>query len=76
METLNSVNEQTLDQWRETLENILHYYAQLPYRYGDVSSYVIVSQDRNHFILMHEGWEDQRRVHGCVVHAEIRNRKI
>jgi hypothetical protein len=76
METLDSVIHQTLNQWRETIEKVLQYYAHLPYRYGDVSSYVIVSQDRNHFMLMHEGWEDQRRVHGCVVHAEIRNGKI
>ena len=25
---------------------------------------------------MREGWENSRRVHGCVVHAEIRNDKI
>ena len=25
---------------------------------------------------MHEGWEDQRRVHGCLVHVEIREDKL
>jgi hypothetical protein len=65
-----------LDQWRETLEKILQDYADIPYRYGDVSTYVVVSRDRNHFLLMHEGWENDHRVHGCLVHAEIRNDKI
>jgi hypothetical protein len=65
-----------VEQWRETLENILQYYADLPYRYGEVQTYVVVSRDRNHFILMHEGWEQDRRVHGFLVHAEIRNDKI
>ena len=65
-----------LDQWRETLKNILQYYAGLPYRYGDVNTYVVVSRDHNHFMLMHEGWEDDHRVDGCLVHAEIRNDKI
>lgn len=65
-----------LDQWREILEKILQYYANLPYRYGDVSSYVVVSRERNHYLLMHEGWEEQRRVHGCVVHVEIRDDKL
>jgi XisI protein len=65
-----------VDQWRETLENILQYYADLPYRYGEVQTYVVVSRDRNHFILMHEGWEQDRRMHGFLVHAEIRNDKI
>lgn len=72
METAN----QPLDEWREILEKILQYYADLPYRYGDVITYLIVSRDRNHFMLVQVGWENDRRVHGCVVHAEIRNDKI
>ena len=65
------------------MEIILQYYADIPYRYGEVITYAIVSRDsfgklrdRNHFMLVHEGWEDNRRVHGCIVHAEIRNEKI
>jgi len=46
-----------LDQWRKILENILQYYADLPYRYGDVITYVVISQDRNHYMLVNEGWE-------------------
>lgn len=67
---------QPLDEWREILKKTLQYYADLPYRYGDVITYMIVSQDYNHFLLLHEGWENDRRVHGCVVHAQIRNGKI
>ena len=59
METAN----QPVDQWRETLEKILQYYADLPYTYGDVITYVVVSRDRNHFMLIHEGWENHLRVH-------------
>ena len=36
----------------------------------------MVSRDRNHYLLMHEGWEEQRRVHGCAVHVEIRDEKL
>ena len=25
---------------------------------------------------MHEGWEDHHRVHGCIVHVEIREDKL
>lgn len=71
-----AIPNQPLDRWREILENILQYYANLSYRYGEVKSYVIVDRDRNHFMLMDEGWENDRRVHGCIVHAEIRNNKI
>ncbi|GAB4359146.1 MAG: hypothetical protein Fur0042_28630 [Cyanophyceae cyanobacterium] len=76
METLELETQSTLDQWRLLLEQILSAYAKLPYRYGEISTYPIISQDRNHFLLMHEGWENQHRIHGCLVHAEIRNQKI
>ena len=67
---------QQLDQWRNDLQKILEYYADLPYRYGEVKNHLIVSQDRNHFLLVHEGWENHRHVHGTLVHAEFRNDKI
>jgi len=81
METTNRSLEQTvqpqhLDQWRELIENILQAYAGIPYRYGDVVTYLVVSRDRNHYLLIHEGWENQHRVHGTIVHAEIRDGKI
>jgi hypothetical protein len=66
----------SIDQWRETLEKILQYYADIPYRYGEVSTYVLVSRDLNHYMLMQEGWEKTRRIHGTIVHAEIRSGKI
>jgi XisI protein len=65
-----------IEQWRESLERILQHYAGIPYRYGDVATYVVVSRDRNHYLLMHEGWEKTHRVHGTIVHAEIRDGKI
>ena len=60
---------------------IIQYYADIPYGSGDVITYAIVS--RNFFgklrasqpMLVH-GWENNRRVHSCIVHAEIRNNKI
>lgn len=67
---------QPIDDWRNLLEKNLQDYADIPYRYGDVKTYLIVSRDGNHFMLVHEGWENNRRVHGCIVHAEIRDAKI
>lgn len=65
-----------LEKWRQYLTEVLEYYANIPCRYGDVINYLIVSQDRNHYLLMHEGWDQHSRIHGLVVHAEIRDDKI
>ena len=34
-----------IEQWGEILEQILQYHADLPYCYGEVSTYVVVSRD-------------------------------
>lgn len=66
----------TLDQYRDIIHTILQQYAAIPYSYGQVTTSLIVSQDRNHFLLMDEGWQDGLRVHGCLVHVQIRDGKI
>ena len=67
---------QRLDQWRIFIEGILQRYADIPYRYGTVLTYVVVSRDCNHYMLVQEGWERNHRVYGTITHAEIRNDKI
>ncbi|NEO03410.1 MAG: hypothetical protein F6K50_51360 [Moorea sp. SIO3I7] len=32
--------------------------------------------ERNYFLLLHEGWENHRRVYGTIVYTEIRDGKI
>lgn len=74
--SINTISADTLEQWRKAIKDSLQYYADIPYRYGDVKTYIITGEDRNHFMLMREGWEGHRRIHGCIVHAEIRDDKI
>ena len=74
METTDQLLD--IEGWRDTLSKILQYYADIPYSYGDVKTFVIISQDRNHFMLLHEGWQKRRHVYGTIVHAEIRHEHI
>jgi hypothetical protein len=55
---------------------ILKEYADLPYRYGDLKHKLIISNDLKNYLLMTIGWENDTRVHGCLVHLEIINDKI
>jgi len=41
-----------------------------------ITSSLLVSENRNHFIIINEGWEDKRRVHSLIFHAELRDRKL
>ncbi|WP_445301165.1 element excision factor XisI family protein [Microcoleus sp. Pol11C3] len=62
-----------LDEYRQFIENILDSYAQIPYPYGQVKNSVIVDREQNNFLLIHEGWQGPQRIHGCIVHVEIRD---
>jgi ketopantoate reductase len=65
-----------IDRWRETLREIIQRYADIPDRYTGVSTYLLVSNDLNHYMLMQEGWYQKQRFHGAIIHAEIRDDKI
>jgi hypothetical protein len=64
------------EHWRSKLSKILEEYVGLLNLEPDIQVYVLVSQDRNHFMLMHEGWQGDQRLYGAIVHAEIRDGKI
>ena len=65
-----------LDNYRQIIKQVLTEYAAIPYKYGDIASELIISQDENRYILITQGWEQDTRVHGCLVHLDIINHKI
>lgn len=67
---------ETLTEYQSLLRKILEKYTQIPYRYGDITTTLIISEDHNHFLLMDQGWEKGLRVHGCLFHGQIINDKI
>ena len=66
----------TANKLGEIIYPILKEYADLPYAFGDLKHYLIVSDDKRHYLLMTIGWDNRIRVHGCVTHLEIIDDKI
>jgi hypothetical protein len=74
----------TIVDFGSTLERILRSYIDVLDLGSEVLVYLVRSDDRSHFMLMHEGWQgddlrsvkNQRRLYGAIVHAEIRDGKI
>lgn len=61
----------TTESDRQLIERILAEYARIPYSYDDVRIRMVFDRERDHYLLMLDGWEGVRRVHGCLVHVEI-----
>lgn len=37
---------------------------------------LIFDTQRDHYQVVHLGWEEQRRVYGCIIHIDIKDGKI
>ena len=66
----------SLKKYREKIKSILTDYISIPYSRGDIESKLIVSNDENNYLVMTSGWQNKKRVHGCIIHLEIINGKI
>lgn len=66
----------TLTQYQTIIYQVLNEYAQIPYSYGELERRFIISEDKNSYLLITLGWQGDQRVHGCLVHLEIKDHKI
>ncbi|MGF1676234.1 MAG: XisI protein [Rivularia sp. (in: cyanobacteria)] len=62
--------------YRQIIENILTEYVKVPYSHRELSSELIIDKKENNYLVMTLGWEEEKRVHGCIIHIEIIDDKI
>ena len=67
---------ESIEKYRTWIKQLLTKYSQYPYRYGEIESQTIFDIEQDHYQLVRLGWEDQKRVYGCVLHLDIKDRKI
>lgn len=65
-----------LNGYRQIITKILTKYANIPYSYGEITQQLIIDKEENNFLLFDTGWQNKRRVHGCVTHIQIIDDKI
>jgi XisI protein len=65
-----------LTQYRETVQKLLQSYAAFSDDEQEVDTELILDNTRDHYQLVHVGWQNERRVYGCVLHLDIKNGKI
>jgi len=66
----------TLDRYRQLVQDILDEYAQVPYAHGDIRFEPVFDREADRYLLMILGREKGRRVHGCLVHVDIVDDKL
>lgn len=58
------------------VRKIIEHYAQFRSAVGEIETEVIIDQAKGHYELMRSGWIRGRRVHGSLIHIDIRGDKI
>ena len=65
-----------VERYREAVIGLIEEYASCKPSNGQIETEAIVDRRRDHYEVMHVGWDGARRVHGCVVHIDIRDGKV
>ena len=67
----------TLNHWRQTIKTILTSLATIPFpKVVNMSARTVFDEDSDVYLVVVEGWQGVRRLHGCMAHVEIRGEKI
>jgi hypothetical protein len=67
----------TLNYWRATIKKILADLAAIPF--PDVvtmTAKTVFDDSADIYLVIVEGWQDNRRLHGCLAHVDIQGDKI
>lgn len=65
-----------LNRYRAIVKQVVREYAGYGLSHGDVRTEAVVDEQSDHYEVIHVGWQQHRRVHGCVIHLDILNDKI
>jgi hypothetical protein len=64
------------NQYRDVVARPIEEYASYKPTNGEIETEAIVDRERDHYEVMHVGWDGVRRLHGSVVHIDIYEGKV
>lgn len=65
-----------VSEYPRIVRKIIEHYAQFKPAVGEIETEVIIQESLGHFELMRSGWVNGKRVHGALIHIDIRGDKI
>lgn len=66
----------TLEEPRQAVENVLSTWQNLPGPEADFTIVPVSDRQKGCYLLLEEGWEGRKRIHGLLADLEIRDGKI
>ncbi|MGB3514509.1 MAG: XisI protein [Microcoleaceae cyanobacterium] len=65
-----------INRYREIIEKLIKEYSSDEYKRSGVDRELIFDTKNDHYQIVNVGWENNRRVYGCILHFDIKEGKI
>ncbi|NEQ15285.1 MULTISPECIES: element excision factor XisI family protein [Moorena] len=65
--------EESVEQYRQWIQELLLERANRKRTFPEIEAQAVLDTERDHYLLLHTGWKDNRRTHGCSLHLDIKN---
>ncbi|MCI5123640.1 MAG: XisI protein [Candidatus Electrothrix sp. AR5] len=64
------------EEYRGVIKSILAEYAQHRPSGGEIEMETVFDDTQGHYQLVALGWQGKKRVHGCLIHIDLKNEKV
>src|SRR6188472_247308 len=64
------------EKYRDIVKSILREIAQIKPSFGEIETEFICDDTLGHYEISYVGWDRRGRVHGSVIHIDLRNGKV
>jgi XisI protein len=65
-----------LENYRQAICTVLEPYAHIDYANVDVKNRRVFDRETDQYIILSEGWTQQKHLHSCLLHLEIISGKV
>lgn len=65
-----------LELYRQSVQTLLTEYAAVPISNGEIESITLFDINQDRYQVIDIGWDGYRRIHGCVLHLDIKDGKV
>ncbi len=66
----------TIEHYRHIIQEVLSQYAHMTYANGDIHNEAVFDPKHDRYMVISMGWDDVRRIHGCLLHVEVLHEKV
>lgn len=66
----------SLTEYRRIIRDLIEENAKIRPSVGDIEVETILDESKDHYELLYSGWDGSRRIHGSVLHLDLRGGKV